>query len=157
MSKLNLLFKEKPHLILWLFASVFNIFYGVNFLKGNDSTIDVNIHDTYYVIAQVHLYMAIGFLFLILGFGYFILRVFKVKLYFWLTIFHIVVSLLSLCLLLLQFNFINFLDSPTRYYQNTAFPAQLNLLGFFLFVLAQITYFVNIVISMFTKIFRRGF
>lgn len=60
---------EKPHLI-FLLAIPIIILIGT--LSG-DAVLDINVHDTYYVIAYLHLAILISILFGIIGIGYWIM------------------------------------------------------------------------------------
>lgn len=61
---------EKPHLI-FLLAIPFIMFFGV--LSG-DAVLDINLHDTYFVISYLHLAMLISVLFVIIGIGYWVVQ-----------------------------------------------------------------------------------
>ncbi|WP_199114245.1 hypothetical protein [Snuella sedimenti] len=56
---------EKPHIIFFLGIPVLIL---VGILCG-DAALDVNIHDTYYIIAYIHLTSFISILFGIVGLG----------------------------------------------------------------------------------------
>lgn len=57
---------NKPHLI-FLLAIPITMLIGI--LSG-DAVMDINVHDTYYIIAYLHLTMLISILFGIIGIGY---------------------------------------------------------------------------------------
>lgn len=60
---------EKPHQI---FFSEIPIVLLIGYIK-KDAALDINVHDTYYVIAYSHLAILISILFGIIGFGYWII------------------------------------------------------------------------------------
>jgi len=60
---------EKPHLIFLLAIPVIML---IGTLSG-DAVLDINVHDTYYVIAYLHLAILISILFGIIGIGYWIM------------------------------------------------------------------------------------
>jgi heme/copper-type cytochrome/quinol oxidase subunit 1 len=76
---------EKPHLI---FILAIPIIILIGILSG-DSMLDINVHDTYYVIAYLHLAILISILFGIIGIGYWVMQKTKRKLSKWLNWTHI--------------------------------------------------------------------
>ncbi|WP_299523685.1 cbb3-type cytochrome c oxidase subunit I [Winogradskyella sp.] len=76
---------EKPHLI---FLLVIPIIMLIGILSG-DSVLDINVHDTYFVIAYLHLAILISILFGIIGIGYWIMKKANRKLSKWLNWTHI--------------------------------------------------------------------
>lgn len=75
----------KPHLI-FLIAIPIIILIGI--LSG-DAVLDINVHDTYYVIAYFHLATLISILFGIIGIGYWIMQKANRKLSKWLNWTHV--------------------------------------------------------------------
>ena len=84
MNRIN----EKPHLI-FLLAIPLIILIGI--LSG-DAILDINVHDTYYVIAYLHFAILISILFGIIGIGYWIMQKKDRKLSRWLNWTHIGVT-----------------------------------------------------------------
>ena len=76
---------ENPHLI-FLISIPFLILIGI--LSG-DAVLDINVHDTYYVIAYLHLAILISILFGIIAIGYWIMLKTDRKLSKWLNWTHI--------------------------------------------------------------------
>ncbi|NQY31447.1 MAG: cbb3-type cytochrome c oxidase subunit I [Flavobacteriaceae bacterium] len=76
---------EKPHLIFLLSIPIIML---IGILSG-DAMLDINVHDTYYVIAYLHLAILISVLFGIIGIGYWIMRKLGRKLSKWLNRTHI--------------------------------------------------------------------
>lgn len=76
---------EKPHLIFFLSIPLI-ILIGI--LSG-DNTLDINIHDTYFVIAYLHFAILISIIFGLIGFGYWIIQKVNRKLSKWLNRIHI--------------------------------------------------------------------
>ena len=76
---------EKPHLIFFL--SIL-IIMPIGILSG-DAVLDINVRDTYYVIAYLHLAILISILFGIIGLGYWIMQKANRKLSKWLNWTHI--------------------------------------------------------------------
>lgn len=81
MNKIN----EKPHLIFLLAIPIITL---IGILSG-DAMLDINVHDTYYVIAYLNLAILISILFGIIGIGYWIMQKADRKLSKWLNWIHI--------------------------------------------------------------------
>ena len=76
---------EKPHLIFFLSIPII-ILIGI--LIG-DNVLDINVHDTYFVIAYYLFAILISIIFGIIGFGYWIIQKVDRKLSKWLNCIHI--------------------------------------------------------------------
>ncbi len=82
---------KKPH-IFFITMIPFVLLLGL--LKGNE-TLDINIHDTYFVFHGFHLTVLISFIFALIGLGYWLVFKTKRKFYDWITLLHILLSLLG--------------------------------------------------------------
>lgn len=76
---------EKPYLIFLLAIPIIML---IGILSG-DTMLDINVHDTYYVIAYLHLAILVSILFVIIGIGYWIMQKAGRKLSKWLNWTHI--------------------------------------------------------------------
>lgn len=76
---------EKPHLIFLLATPIIML---VGIFSG-ESVLDINVHNTYYVIAYLHLATLISIFFGLVGMGYWIMRKMNRKLSKWLNWAHI--------------------------------------------------------------------
>ena len=76
---------EKPHLIFLLAIPIIML---IGILSGN-AMLDINVHDTYYVISYSHMAILISILFGIIGIGYWIMQKVDRKLSKWLNWTHI--------------------------------------------------------------------
>lgn len=76
---------EKPHLFFLLSIPIIML---IGILSG-DAVLNINVHDTYYVIAHLHLATLISILFGIIGIGYWIMQKADKKLSKWLNWIHI--------------------------------------------------------------------
>jgi len=148
-------FRYKPHLVLFVLAIfIFLIAYLFSFFCG-DSTLDINVHDTYYVISHDHVMILLAIWISLCGLGYWILFKWGVKPILWMTLIHIIVSLIAVSIITLNLSFSEPEDVPRRYYENSTFSDGLQVLwGILLFLVAQATYFINILLS--TIIARRN-
>lgn len=90
---------EKPYLIFLILSP---ILFLVGYFSKKD-TFDINIHDTYYVVEHGLVPIVISFFFVIIGISYLIMLKLKVKLYKWLTLTHILVTLFGLLIIRILF------------------------------------------------------
>ncbi len=90
----------KPYLYLLGFAIAILAFGWINWKK----ILDINIGDTYYIIKYSQLCVALSFLYFMLGFIYFVCLKYGLKLDFWLTVSHVMVSISGLIIIWLLFN-----------------------------------------------------
>lgn len=124
-------------------------FFGQNLF---DNSFDVNIGDTYYVIAHKDLTLKLSFGYLMLGGGYwFIEKALKRKLVNYLTLIHCLILFGSLLVYWLVYLYSNVITKNTLF-EKYEFINQ-NLLIIFLLItfIAQPIYFVNLLIGIFRK------
>ena len=152
---MNLL--TKPYYIFWGIIPLLVIFY---FLTNPNVTFDINIHDTYFVIAYKPIFYFIGILFGCLGLVYWCLCRFHKKLYKSLIILHSTFTLIGILLIFgitLCGNY--FSSDPTYSYEfkNSSVYLQgldindwitVILIGI---ILTQLLFICNFIISFFRK------
>lgn len=83
---------DKPYVLFLAFIATLLAF---GFYKGND-LLDINIHDTYFVISWKHLMILISLIYGLLSLIYFILLKLNFSLVNWMTISHVLVSTIGL-------------------------------------------------------------
>ena len=83
---------NKPYLLFWFTAIYIVITELYVQVKLGGSALDINIHDTYFVIAGMHIAQILFFLFTLLGFVYFSFTVSKVALVKTLTRIHVIIT-----------------------------------------------------------------
>jgi heme/copper-type cytochrome/quinol oxidase subunit 1 len=142
--------KEKPFLLLLLFAILFFAFS----LIPTDETIDFQLHDSYTVIAQSYIFIAVGLVLL-----------FIVALYFMVSKFLVSIKLTWLHVLLTSF-FISFIfyitptfrffqpQTPRRYYSYYEFETSLYNLIYYsalILFLSQFIFLINIIAGILKK------
>lgn len=88
---------NKPHLIFLLTIPIIML---IGIVSG-DAALDINVHDTYYVIAYLHLATLISILFGIIGIGYWVMIKADRKLSKWLNLVHILTTIGGLILILI--------------------------------------------------------
>ena len=134
---------DKPHLIIWASIVGFVGLALINFKRN----IDLQLHDTYIVTTCLHLGIAISILLASIGFLYWLAR-FR-KLIPWMTLFHIVATLVSFVgfiILLLTMNGGVERDFAVFHFGNIAGMVLVNL-----FLVSQVILLINILIAFFRK------
>lgn len=141
--------KEKAHLVFWTLGIVligFQVFFT---LVYPNSTLDINIHDTYLVIAHAHLFNVLGTWFILCGLGYWILKLRGIKTIGWMFWLHLVFTILfPISLGAMDID----VKPGIENYQLYQILQSLWFFGLILFVLGQIIYFLNILISTLKKV-----
>ncbi len=132
---------------LLLFIIPFILIYVFRF---SNSALDIQVHDTYIVIAYTHIGIVSSFLLALLAMVYYFFEKKKIKLNKWLTATHVFVTLLFFFLLLTNF----FMPRPTPFAEN-----QKEVIHYFqrtsglfidstlLFLFAQMVFVVNLIIG----------
>ncbi|WMI68261.1 hypothetical protein [Mangrovimonas sp. YM274] len=140
---------EKPHLIFFLAIPIIML---IGMLSG-DAVLDINVHDTYYVIAYLYLSILISILFGIIGTGYWIMLKANRKLSKWLNLIHITLSIGGLILIRILMQLFREPETETLL-SDFDFNKNLNIVMFIvaLFVIfGQIVYPINIIIGLIKK------
>ena len=78
-------FTQKPYLFFLISVPIL-LFIGI--LNG-DALLDINVHDTYFIISYFHLTILISFLFGIIGIAYWIMKKINIELSRWLNRVHL--------------------------------------------------------------------
>lgn len=140
---------QKPYLI---FTLVIPIALLIGIIYGKDE-LDINVHDTYYVISYFHLSIIVSILFGILLLGYWLMDIANRKLFKWINWFHIMITITSIIIIFSIPYLPNNTYSP---YNSTILddlksPSMLLLLAILFMVLAQLFFVINIIIGVFRK------
>lgn len=130
--------KEKPYLIFFvsfLALLVFPVF-------DHDSSLKINIHDTYFVTTYAHICLILSPMMLLLGSGYWLVLFFKRKLNTILALLHLSTTFIGTALIILLNQF--YKDSYLDYsFNNKLNIAILVIVG--LIVLSQLLYLINLI------------
>ena len=97
----------------YLFAITTIVYFliSVIFTADFDSTVDLNVHDTYFVISNLHLSIVTSFFVLLQGILYLIIEKMKLKLYSLLIKLHFLFVVIFLSILIFLLNFESNYDS----------------------------------------------
>jgi heme/copper-type cytochrome/quinol oxidase subunit 1 len=141
--------KHKAHMYFWITTILIVFAGGVEHLLFGDTTLDLNVHDTYYVIDHLYVVILLTLVYFTLGLGYYVLYKIGISLNKKLTKVHTVVTVLavpayySLCS---YYAIINAAD-PMTISNYGALNTELVII-FFAVLLIQPLYFINIIVSL---------
>ncbi len=134
---------NKPYISFWV-LSLFMLIYGFYF---QNDTLDINVHDTYYVISWFHVFLLMSLLFLGIGLTYFTIHKLNKTKNLILTYIHIIGTIGGLLL----FTLVPYIfSSESKWsYNDNLIITQLILLS--LVMLVQPILFIHLMISIFKK------
>ena len=138
---------NKPQILLWILIPVILL---IGFL-ADDETLVINFHDSYYVIALIHLAEFVSILFGITGLGYWIILKVNRKLINVLTLTHIIITIGGSAILLLAPYFFSDDSTETTFFKfdNLIEQNMMNLIALLLIVIGLIIFIINILESLF--------
>ncbi|MBZ4043769.1 cbb3-type cytochrome c oxidase subunit I [Flavobacterium hibisci] len=150
---INLRKKIKIYNLFWLVALIILII-GLIQTSNEDTTFDINIHDTYFVIAHIYGALFLSLAYYLMGLGYWIVqKVMKRKLVRVLTIIHSAILNGSFLVYWLVIGY-------SRAFPNTSFPLfdnselinlTLVVLTVLILLIGQPIYIINLIIGIFRK------
>jgi heme/copper-type cytochrome/quinol oxidase subunit 1 len=143
----------KVYTVFWT-VSMLMLCIGLILNTASDSTFDLNVHDTYFVIANLHLAIALSVVYYLQGVGYWILqKAMKRKLIFVLTMIHSVILIGSFVFYWLLLGYTNV--CPKRsfplYDDYILVNQSVMLLLLLIVIIGFPAYIVNITIGIFRK------
>tara|TARA_R110002051_G_scaffold91370_2_gene160703 strand:- start:23409 stop:23840 length:432 start_codon:yes stop_codon:yes gene_type:complete len=136
---------QKPHFVFWILIPVLLL---IGYIDSNE-TIAINIHDTYFVITMLNLGALLSIMCGIIGLGYWVIIKLNRRLVNWLTIIHLIITVISLCLILLiPF----FLPESNQGITSLYFDAQVTItISAVVAVCIQSLYLINIITALIRK------
>ena len=140
---------NKPQILLWILIPVILL---IGFLAP-DETLVINFHDSYYVIALIHLAEFVSILFGITGLGYWIILKVNRKLINVLTLTQIIITIGGSAILLLAPYFFSDDSTETTFFKfdNLIEQNMMNLFALLLIVIGLIIFIINILQSLFRR------
>lgn len=133
------------HIRFWMLSLVLFALALYFYFFSDQSLIDVNIYDTYYVMAYFDFFLLFGVWFALCGLGYWIVVKKGIKLYKWAHWIHVILSILPFLLLPLLVYFQG--NYGFDEFVGLSVAQGLFFLSFGGFVLGQAGYFLNILVS----------
>ena len=140
--------KEKPHFLLAIFAVLFLLF-GILSTSNEDNTLDINVHDTYFVIDHSHVYWFFSLLFLLFYLFYLIFIWIKFPTNSFFKNSHIYTLIISV--LGIVFPYMIFYDENELYQDSFDVNLIITIFGI-LFVFSFIIFVTHFIIGFFIKI-----
>jgi len=139
---------DKPYFFFWIFIPLILIIRVFEV----DETIDVNIHDVYFVSTKFQLLIFFSSLFLILGFGYFVVLKLDRRLLKLLSFLHILFTFLG-CIIILMTFFISDSEirNTTHLLNSLSSTSVCQTIAVLLIIFGQLFYPFNILFSLFRR------
>ena len=135
-------FLKKPHVIFWSFVLMLLL---LSFYQ-DDQTLDINVHDTYFVFSQQQILILISLFLGFTGLIYWIIERYGLKTSVVLNILHLILTIGILI--------INGIRSAIgdhfigeRYYENTYIPDSSVWIFIFIIIIGQFVFIINIILS----------
>ncbi|HEX8013726.1 MAG TPA: cbb3-type cytochrome c oxidase subunit I [Flavobacterium sp.] len=147
------LIKIKIYNLFWLVALMILVI-GLIQTHNEDTTFDINIHDTYFVIAHFYVALFLSLAYYLIGLGYWIVqKVMKRKLINVLTIIHSIILNGSFIVYWLVIGYSKaFLDTPFPLFDNYQLINQtLVIITVLILLIGQPIYIINLIIGIFKK------
>ncbi len=141
---------KRPYIYLWLTSLMVLIVGYVSYVHLQNSALDINVHDTYFVVAHQHIVYGLSSFFLLIGSMYWIMEKLKIKLLSTLTVIHVMVTLLSIILCIIGiFYFDSVITAPkvlkdSQAINRNAFTTIISML----IIIAQLLFLINVIISL---------
>lgn len=142
-----MLLKNKPCLLL-LFVSF--IMYFFSFIWDKKETLDINIHDTYYIIEFQNGFILLSLSFLTTGLFYLIFDYFKIQLFYFLSRIHIYGSLVIIGLFFFYLHKINSAED-FQLFDSIDYNFRI-IISLLIFVFLQLIFAINLITSIIKKL-----
>lgn len=139
---------SKPHLFFFGLVPLFIILA----LISRDKTIDISVHDTYFVISNYHICLFSAIFYAMIGINYFSLQWSNKPPKKWLTIVHL--SLQTISLIPFLYSLLNSNSNGNFSTNNSIGFAELHMIlviSFLIFILSLLIHLINFFTSLFSK------
>ncbi len=140
--------KKQPHIALLVMAFLLLL---LGFAATGENTLDVNVHDTYFVIAQRYLYWLLGEILSVFFIFYWILERIKVTLIPILSKIHIYGMAVSVLAFFFPYSLVT-PKSDSILYDNMQYVNLCLMIAALLFLFLQILFIINIFVSIIKKL-----
>lgn len=132
-----------PVYVFWGFIPLI-VIYSFIFLNP---IIDIQQHDTYYVIARLHFQVAVSIFFGVIGLVYLLLE--KFALVRFLTFLHVIATIIFLSYLILFSNFFRAISDTVTFISSSQEVHLVGQWSYLIFICSNFLFLVNIVIGLF--------
>lgn len=146
---------NKPHIYFWTIALI--IFVIALFYYNSDITLDINVHDTYIVIAYFHLMILLSIFLAFIGLVYYLHYKFNVKLSRGLSKIHLVGTTGIFIVSMLGFTYFKLKPSNPNFplFDDMSNEILLHSLSFLVFSVLQIIFIINSIFSTISHLLKR--
>ena len=143
------LLKQNVYFYFWITAIVL-IALSIYWLNFEDAVLDINVHDTYYVIHNSHILQLIAFVYIFLGLIYWLFQRMNIKLVNPLTQLHASISIIIIPLYFICIYLLELLYTPSNFplFDDTQNFQLLITVITLIGLLAQLLIIFNIIISL---------
>jgi len=146
---------KKPYLFFWI-ATIFLIMLSIYWWNFEDAVLDINIHDTYFIIHNSHILLLLAILYALVGLTYWVLLKFQVALSKSLTQIHYICSLIIIPIYFIGNFFLDkFHKSEFPLFDNTSKFVIFITILIFIGLIAQLFFFINVILSLFKHFYNR--
>lgn len=144
--------KRKPYLLLFVVAILLLI---ASFFSSNENTLDINVHDTYYVTTEKDLSIILLMFTAVLGLIYLVFDLLKISMISKLSKIHVYGTLILLFVFSIYFFKMQIPIKPENYYSITNYPEDYSfhvLMTLLMIIFLQILFIINIFVSIIKKL-----
>lgn len=139
------------------FLVLISIILVIGFINRKE-TLDINVHDTYIVINNLHLAILLSIFLVIIALGYFLSDIFNIPLINWMTISHVLITIIGIFFVFILFKVQTNLEVNTSTiefilkYSKTIERINIALFSILgLTILSQLLFLINIIIGLKNK------
>lgn len=145
--------RQKVYLYFWSIALLL-IAFSIYSYTIEDAVLDINVHDTYFIIHYSHILQLLAIIYAVLGFIYWLLNQLKVTLLKFLTLIHSIISILIIPIYILGYYLIDFFFKPKfPLFDDTSNHHVFTTIIVFIGLISQLFFILNLVTSLFKHFF----
>jgi len=150
------LLKQNVYYYFWITAIIL-IAISIYWLNFEDAVLDINVHDTYFVIHNSHILQLIAIIYSLLGFFYWLFKKVNVKLINALTRLHTAITILVIPIYFIGHPlFISFPESNFPLFDDTPKIQVFITILVLITLIAQLLFILNVIISLFKHFLDRN-
>ena len=150
------LLKQNVYYYFWITVTVL-IALSIHWLNFEDAVLDINVHDTYFVIHNSHILQLIAIIYSLLGFIFWLFKKVNVKLINALTRLHTAITILVIPIYFIGHPlFISFSESNFPLFDDTPKIQIFITILVLITLITQILFILNVLISLFKHFLNRN-
>jgi len=141
---------EKPHVIFWGAIPLLLLISFIRKIEMESSALDINIHDTYFVIAHSHFTLLVSVLIAFLGFIYFLSNKLKIILNVWLNLIHTLITIFGTLFISYPFTIV-LGEQGSRFTDRVAYENAAIVIVILILVGCQLLLLINLILGILKK------